>query len=85
MPPFGHLYGMQTYADSNLATCGTVYMNAGNHKELLAMSWESFAELVHPVIGDVALPRRRSSIGRKGSGSRASDAGAPPKHALAEA
>jgi len=85
MPPFGHLYGMPTYADAKLAACGTVYMNAGNHKELLAMSWDSFSVLVNPIIGEVAAPGRRS-IGRKGSGSRASEPTAPaPKHVMAEA
>jgi hypothetical protein len=55
MPPFGHLHKMRTYVDSQLAKCGTIYMNAGNHKELLAMSFESYAKLVKPVIGRIAM------------------------------
>lgn len=86
MPPFGHLYGMLTYADKQLAESDTIYMNAGNHKELLALSWDSFVGLVDPKIGDIAVPSRRSSVSRKGSGRRVSDATMPaPEYCLAEA
>jgi hypothetical protein len=47
---------MPTYVDSRLAQCGTIFMNAGNHKELLVMSWESYSNLVKPIIGDIAMP-----------------------------
>jgi hypothetical protein len=55
MPPFGHLHNMPTYVDSQLAKGGTIYMNAGNHKELLVLHWDSYTQLASPVIGDIAM------------------------------
>ncbi len=48
MPPFGHLYGMQVFADESLAKDKEISFNAGTHSELIRLSWEGFVRLVKP-------------------------------------
>lgn len=48
MPPFGELYGMGVYVDKKLAKDEDIAFNAGNHADLIKMSWKDFATLVHP-------------------------------------
>jgi len=45
MPPFGHLYGMATYVDPCLKREGDLYFQAGNHHELVRMSFDRYAKL----------------------------------------
>ena len=53
MPPFGNLYGMTVYADSNLASNEEITFTAGSHRELLRMNWEDLVHLVDPIIDDL--------------------------------
>jgi Ala-tRNA(Pro) deacylase len=48
MPPFGHLYGMKVYADQGLSKDEEIAFNAGNHRELIKMSYEDFQRLAAP-------------------------------------
>ena len=50
MPPFGHLYGMETYVADKLTEDEEIVFNAGNHTELLRLSYEDFARLVEPKV-----------------------------------
>lgn len=50
MPPFGNLYGMTVYADSNLASNDEITFSAGSHRELVRMKWEDLIRLVNPTI-----------------------------------
>ena len=46
MPPFGNLYGMKVFIEPSLAEDKEIAFNAGNHRELIKMSFEDFDKLV---------------------------------------
>ena len=48
MPPFGNLYGIDVYVDEELAGHPAMVFQAGNHQELVTMSYADFARLVQP-------------------------------------
>lgn len=50
MPPFGNLYGMETFVAEELAEDEEIVFNAGNHKELLRLSYADFERLVKPFV-----------------------------------
>lgn len=50
MPPFGNLYDMDVYVAESLTKDNQIAFNAGNHKELIKMSYKDFEKLVHPNI-----------------------------------
>lgn len=50
MPPFGNLYDMDVFADETLTKDKEIAFNAGNHSELIKMSYKDFETLVHPNI-----------------------------------
>jgi len=45
VPPVGEAYGMQTVVDCNLDKCDELYIEAGNHTEVLHISAHSFHKL----------------------------------------
>ncbi len=55
MPPFGNLYGMKTYVAEKLAEDEEIVFNAGNHKELLRLSYADFERLVQPVVVNMSV------------------------------
>ncbi len=55
MPPFGNLYGMKTYVDEELAEDQEIVFNAGNHKELLRLSYADFERLVMPLVAKISV------------------------------
>lgn len=50
MPPFGTLYGMDTYVAARLAEDEFIAFNAGTHTELLRMRYRDFEQLVEPKV-----------------------------------
>lgn len=48
MPPFGNLYGMNVFVELSLAEDKEIAFNAGNHRELIKLSFEDFDRLVKP-------------------------------------
>ena len=56
MPPFGNLYGMKVYADEALADEEQIAFNAGNHAEVIRMSFDDFHRLVQPTVADISDP-----------------------------
>jgi len=50
MPPFGNLFGMDTYAAESLAEDAQIAFNSGTHVELIQMSWLDYERLVQPKI-----------------------------------
>lgn len=50
MPPFGRLYGMQTYVAQRLAEDEYIAFNAGTHTELIRMRFRDFERLAEPRI-----------------------------------
>lgn len=49
MPPFGNLYGMQTFMAASLTEDERIAFNAGSHTELIQMSFSDYVRLVEPV------------------------------------
>jgi Ala-tRNA(Pro) deacylase len=54
MPPFGHLWGLDVYADAHLAEREAITFNAGSHTELIRVSWSDFERLAEPRILEFA-------------------------------
>lgn len=48
MPPFGNLFGMDTYVTESLARDPVIAFNAGTHTEVIRMSCADFERLVAP-------------------------------------
>jgi Ala-tRNA(Pro) deacylase len=48
MPPFGHLYGMDTYVTESLARDKDIAFNAGTHTEVIRMAYDDFERLATP-------------------------------------
>jgi len=55
MPPFGHLYGLDTYVSPALSRHDTIAFNAGTHTELIQLAYGDFERLAKPRIVDVAI------------------------------
>lgn len=49
MPPFGNLYGLEVFVSPRLGDDEQICFNAGNHRELLRLSYADFERLVQPV------------------------------------
>ena len=50
MPPFGNLYGMDTYVIEALSHDEEIAFNAGSHTELVRLRYSDFDRLVHPTV-----------------------------------
>lgn len=56
MPPFGRLYGMQTFVAKVLSEDKEIFFNAGNHTELIRLSYGDYQKLEEPKV--VAFSRK---------------------------
>lgn len=50
MPPFGNLYGVDTYVSASLVEDEDIWFNAGSHTEVIKMAYRDFERLVKPKI-----------------------------------
>jgi Ala-tRNA(Pro) deacylase len=50
MPPFGSLYGLQTYADESLTHDREISFNAGTHTEAVRMAFEEYRRIAAPIV-----------------------------------
>jgi len=50
MPPFGNLFGMETYVAECLTRDEHIAFNAGTHRELIRLPYKEYDELVQPKI-----------------------------------
>jgi Ala-tRNA(Pro) deacylase len=50
MPPFGNLYGMDTYVAESLAEDEDIAFNAGSHTELIRLPYDVFEKAVKPKV-----------------------------------
>ncbi len=50
MPPFGNLYGMETFVADALAEDDEIAFSAGSHSELIRMAYADFERLVCPKV-----------------------------------
>lgn len=57
MPPFGNLYAIPVYVDEELRKDPKIAFNAGNHWELVRMTYADWEKLVNPKIGQFSQPR----------------------------
>ncbi len=57
MPPFGNLFGLPVYVSESLAKAEEIAFNAGNHRELLQMTFEDFNRLVQPNVATFSRKR----------------------------
>jgi Ala-tRNA(Pro) deacylase len=55
MPPFGNLYGVPVYVDSELADEKTITFQAGTHTRTITLKYADFESLVGPMVADLAL------------------------------
>lgn len=56
MPPFGNLYDMDVYVSDTLAQDKDIYFNAGNHSEIIKLSYSDYEHLVHPKVVHITTP-----------------------------
>lgn len=50
MPPFGNLYNLEVFTAKALTEDDEIAFNAGNHAEVIQMSYSDFEKLVHPKV-----------------------------------
>lgn len=58
MPPFGNLFGLDTVVDRGLTGTHDIAFNAGNHKELIRLSYPDFERLARPRILSFGILRK---------------------------
>ena len=58
MPPFGSLYGLETYVDRSLAENETIVFEAGTHSDAVKMRYGDFARVANPKLADFAVKSR---------------------------
>jgi Ala-tRNA(Pro) deacylase len=58
MPPLGPMYGQRVFVDQTLAGGGDIVFDAGSHSDAVRMTYDDFARVVHPFVGDFGRPRR---------------------------
>ena len=52
MPPFGNLFGLETYVDKMLKEDVEIVFNGGTHKDTVKMKYADFEKLAKPKISD---------------------------------
>ena len=58
MPPFGSLYGLETYVDRSLAENETIVFEVGTHSDAVKMRYGDFARVANPKLADFAVKSR---------------------------
>lgn len=58
MPPFGNLYGMDTYVTESLTRDKEIAFNAGTHTEIIRMTYADFERLAAPTVIEGAVTAR---------------------------
>jgi Ala-tRNA(Pro) deacylase len=62
MPPFGALYDMPVYVDACFPSARDIFFQAGNHHEVVRLSYGDYERLVGPTVGEFCLHEREKSI-----------------------
>lgn len=50
MPPFGELYNMQVYAETDLSEDQEIEFNAGSHEDAIRMRFMDWQKVAHPMM-----------------------------------
>ena len=56
MPPFGNLFGIETYMDRELAKEEYIAFNAGTHTDVIAMRFNDYRKIARPVLAEISSP-----------------------------
>lgn len=56
MPPFGNLYGQDTFVDESLREDEFIAFHAGDHRTAVEISYDAFEALAAPIPGDFSEP-----------------------------
>ncbi|CAN5348161.1 YbaK/EbsC family protein [soil metagenome] len=56
MPPFGNLFGMDTYVEATLAKRAFIAFNAGSHTDVVILRFSDYQRLAHPKLARISLP-----------------------------
>jgi len=49
MPPFGNLFGMETFLSPHLTAAEEIVFNAGTHTDVMRLAFRDFERLVQPI------------------------------------
>ena len=63
MPPFGWLYGMPMYIDSEFRRNAVIWFQAGNHREVVQMRFADYERYAGPFAGEFTLHREEETVG----------------------
>lgn len=55
MPPFGNLYGLQTFVDKHLAEQEYFVFEAGTHTDGIIINYRDYERLVNPKVEDLSI------------------------------
>jgi Ala-tRNA(Pro) deacylase len=55
MPPFGQLYGVETWTDKSLTSDEFIVFEAGTHTDAIRMSYPDYARLAEPKVAEFAV------------------------------
>ena len=55
MPPFGNLYGVETYVEKSLTENDFIVFEAGTHSDAMKMRYGDFEQLAQPKIAEFAV------------------------------
>lgn len=58
MPPFGNLYGVPVYIDACFPKETEFFFQAGNHHEVVRMSYGDYQRAAKPVVGEFCVHER---------------------------
>jgi Ala-tRNA(Pro) deacylase len=54
VPPFGIMFGMETYVDRELANVECIAFNAGTHTDVIAIDFADYVRVVKPKLARIA-------------------------------
>ncbi|ATH08433.1 hypothetical protein BIY24_10875 [Halobacteriovorax marinus] len=63
-PVFGHLYGMDVIASTNLLEDAEIYFNAGTHTDAMKCTLEEFINIEHPVFAQISTLHKDNFVCR---------------------
>lgn len=55
VPPFGNVFGMETYMDRELTKEEHIAFNAGTHTDVIVMEFNVYLQLAHPKLVEIAV------------------------------
>jgi Ala-tRNA(Pro) deacylase len=50
VPPFGNLFGVETFVDRQLVMQNHIAFNAGTHHNIIVMNSDDYVRMAHPIL-----------------------------------